>query len=400
MRMRRNARTIGLVLWAVASQCCAGPDYDALNEKAKAAFEDERYEKAEALFEKALAASEKLPDDDVRRAAAQNNMAQFYRAFEREDLAVPYLRAGIEWLVAHRAPDDPELDKAWTNMAPAYRRLGDLEREREAWKNALVVREAIHGPRSAPVADVLNNLAVAEFGLGRFAEARTVLETAIDIWQTEVLADHPNIAAALQNLAMIDIAEEDPDGAIESYLRARAVLQRSVGDEHPAIARLWRQIGNAHRMKGDDLAAVDAFRESLRRFRGSLGDEHLETARTANSLAVALRATGDLDGAREWYDRALPVMEKELGADHRDVGAIRFNIASLLAADGRDEDAETLYREALAVLEDSYGASHPALAAFLEPWADFLDRRNLTEEAATVRERVAALVPIDENEDG
>lgn len=394
MWMRRDLRRIAFVGSLVVSQACAGPDYDALNERAKKAFEAERFDKAEKLFKRALTASEALPTDDARRATARNNLAQFYRAFDREDLAIPHLRAGLDWLVAHRAPDDPELDEAWTNMAPVYRRAGDLEREREAWLRALEVREAIHGARSGPVADVLNNLAVSEFGLGRYAEARAKLETAIDIWRTNT-PGHPNVAAALQNLAMIQMAEGNPDGALASYRQAQALLARTTGDEHPSMARLWRQIGEAFRMKGDDLAAVDAFTESLRRYRAGLGDDHLETARTANSLAVAFRATGDLERARGLYERALPVLEKELGADHRDVGAMRFNVASLLAADGRDADAEPLYREALAVLESNYGPDNPALAEFLQPWAECLERLGRDDEAAEVRERLASATAAD-----
>ena len=251
-----------VLLLAGLSACGPQQTWEEVNEQAKAAFTEERYEEAEALFRQALELSSRLPEDDDNRAVAENNLAQFYRAFDRLELALPHFETGLAWLVAHRPENHPEIAQSYLNIAIFYRLVGRFEAEVETYEKTLPILTANHGARSAQVADLLNNLAVARLSVGRHDDAREALETAMDIWQNDVLAGHPKIATNLTNLAMIQQEQLDFAGAVKSYGRAMEIIRSNNSEISPQIAGLWRSTGEAQRLAGNARAAADAFETS------------------------------------------------------------------------------------------------------------------------------------------
>jgi tetratricopeptide (TPR) repeat protein len=71
---------------------------------------------------------------------------------------------------------------------------------------------------------------------GRLAEARPLFERALAIDETSHGADHPTVAARLNNLALLLHDLGQPRQARPLAERALAITETSYGSDHPAVA--------------------------------------------------------------------------------------------------------------------------------------------------------------------
>ena len=68
-------------------------------------------------------------------------------------------------------------------------------------QQVLAIREKALGPDHPDVAQALNNLAVLYYKQGRYAEAEPLYKRALAIGEKALGPDHPDVATALNNLA-------------------------------------------------------------------------------------------------------------------------------------------------------------------------------------------------------
>ena len=174
------------------------------------------------------------------------------------------LAAVVSGRQAERAPSDEELGEL-------LREAGDLEGARAAFERALVSSEESFGGTNPQVAEALNNLAVVLRAQGHLMRARELHERALWIYRQAFGNEHPATLTSLNNLA----------------------------------ATLWAQ--------GDLNGARSLQGETLEARRRVLGGAHPDTLRSMSNLAATLQAQGDLEGARSLQERALE-QEKARGA--------------------------------------------------------------------------------------
>src|SRR5205085_1890260 len=112
--------------------------------------------------------------------------------------------------------------------------------------------------------------------LGKFAEAEPLLRRALAIWERSLGPDHPHVASALNNLALL----------LQDTNR--------LGEAEPLFRRV---------------AAI---------FEASLGPDHPHVATALNNLAALLRDTNRPGEAEPLVRRALAIDERSYGPDHPD----------------------------------------------------------------------------------
>eukprot|EP00300_Choanocystis_sp_HF-7_P016858 c19557_g1_i4.p1 GENE.c19557_g1_i4~~c19557_g1_i4.p1 ORF type:complete len:235 (-),score=54.59 c19557_g1_i4:519-1223(-) len=100
------------------------------------------------------------------------------------------------------APTD---DKCyWLNCsAGALEALGDFSSAKELYDKALRITEASLGPDHPDVAAALNNVATLLVHLGEFEGAMPLYERALSIQEQKLQANDPDIARSLNNLARL-----------------------------------------------------------------------------------------------------------------------------------------------------------------------------------------------------
>ena len=117
------------------------------------------------------------------------------------------------------------------NLAAKYQSQGNTARPEKLYLRALEIKETLLGADHPDVAFTLNNLGVFYRATGRAGEARRLLERALEIFQASLGGCHPNVAATLLNLAQALKADAR---AIEQ--RARLIRRAAIAAADPRRA--------------------------------------------------------------------------------------------------------------------------------------------------------------------
>jgi tetratricopeptide (TPR) repeat protein len=94
-------------------------------------------------------------------------------------------------------------------------------------------------------------------------------------------AEHPEIASALNALAVIARHRGDHDRALPLYERSLEMRRRLLGPDHPEVALSLNNLAVFLRSRGEYAAAEPLYREALEIRRRIYGDEHPRSPRAS-----------------------------------------------------------------------------------------------------------------------
>jgi tetratricopeptide (TPR) repeat protein len=199
--------------------------------------------------------------------------------------------------------------------------------------HALVVLrlEPIEERGQLDAASLSANIGVYFHHIGRYAEARPLLERALAVREKVLGPKHPDTATSLNNLAASLSDQGDYAGARTLHERALANQEEVLGREHPNTAISLSNLAVVLQAHGDYAGARPLLERALAIREKVLGPEHPDTALTLNNLSTLLHDQGDLAAARLFQERALAIREKGLGPEHPDTAQSLNNLALLLS---------------------------------------------------------------------
>jgi tetratricopeptide (TPR) repeat protein len=159
-------------------------------------------------------------------------------SWPRWAVLLPHVLAATARLDPATADDTAVLDDtAWLlDRAGTYLQVhARLTEARPLFERALAITEAAHGPDHPDVAARLNNLALVLRDLGRPQDARPLYERALAIDEAAYGPDHPDVATDLNNLATVLQDLGQPQDARPLEERASAIA-KSRQSSRPAPA--------------------------------------------------------------------------------------------------------------------------------------------------------------------
>jgi tetratricopeptide (TPR) repeat protein len=177
------------------------------------------------------------------------------------------------------------------------------------------------------------------------------------------------------------------------YRRGLEISESALGPDHPDVATRLNNLAIVLRDTGRAAEAEPLFRRALEVGERVLGPDHPTVAIRLNNLAMLLQGTGRAAEAEPLSHRALEVSERALGPDHPDIALNLNNLAMVLRDTGRAAEAEPLYRRALAILGEfrrRTGHEHPNFRVASANYAGLLRALGWTlEQAAEALQEVA-----------
>ncbi|HVO51017.1 MAG TPA: serine/threonine-protein kinase [Thermoanaerobaculia bacterium] len=272
---------------------------------------------------------------------------------------------------------------------------------------ALAIVRALHGKESIETAPALNALATALAGEGKRPEAKALAEELLamgrahrgaarkedrdaaakaeadallvlvivhttgdegDAKQMVPFAEqrlallkarygdrHPEIANALNDVALGKMYAGDLEGAEKEYLEALDMDVSLLGEDHPEVAALRENLGGVYlRLKKFDRTA--ALLESvLASRRKALGDDSEPVARTLTNIAAVHKIAGELAAAEKAYPEAIARLTKALGPEHPDVGIALLGYGDTLRLEKKYAEAEAPLRRSAELLAKANG---------------------------------------------
>jgi serine/threonine-protein kinase len=287
--------------------------------------------------------------DDLRRIEAQLDMARAEISAERFDTAQALLERAL-------AADPSSGDAALGLRARILEQRAHLESERGNYPQAIAwVDRAIAILRRRPsasmaeLAEALSRRGYYVYEDGHIADAERPLREALALLGPVVAETSGTLLTLRERLGMVLTSLGRFDEVVPLLRKNAQSVRQLYGDRHPALANALHQLASALRQSGHSAAAIPVFREALDLYQGNYGAEHSYVAVALTGLGQSLSATGDHDGALGALRQAHAIYAKALGSDHVYTGVSLIALADAQSAASDLKGSEQSFRDALAV---------------------------------------------------
>ncbi len=238
---------------------------------------------------------------------------------------------------------------------------GNLRAAERACRRVLDVRSRILSDDHPDLQAALHNLAVTTHALGDLPGARALQEKVLEV-RTRTLPDnHPDLQGARHNLAVTIKALGDLQDARTLEEKVLEVRTRTLPDDHPDLQTARGNLASTIADLGDLQGARALVEKVLEVSSRTLPNDHPDLQGARNNLAVTLVVLGDLPGARALFEKVLEVFSRTLPDDHPDLQRARNNLAGTIYKLGDLPGARALFEKVLEVYSRTLLDDHPDL---------------------------------------
>jgi len=235
--------------------------------------------------------------DDKTESGILANLALAYQLVAENQKAAQYQE---EALILARKRHDPRLEGlVHNNLADLYSDLGDYDKALSHWLEALSFARISH--EEVREARTLNNLGTASLRLERFEDAGRYLEQALVL--ARALKDVETEVMTLSNQAFLALKTKQPAQALEPAQQALALAKGTGEPEafaHYVLGCTYRDLTRWDEARRELKTAEESYHQ-----RGQL----LREADIALALARVARGSGHLDDALAGVRSALALVE-------------------------------------------------------------------------------------------
>ena len=223
--------------------------------------------------------------------------------------------------------------------------------------------------------------------LGREVSVRYVLDEAAKKLDEGVLAEQPEVEAAIRMTLGETYEALGLYGAAEEHLRtAQSLRRRLLGGESPDTLRSDRALAGLLRVRGEFAEAESLLRQTAETQRRVLGKDHSDTLTTMTELALALWGPGRFTEAEAIHRQTFDIQHRMLGEEHVDTLESMGHLGAVCRILGKPVEAETLLRRTLEMCQRVLGEEHPCTTATMNNLGLLLeDQRNYEQAEALYR---------------
>jgi tetratricopeptide (TPR) repeat protein len=264
---------------------------------------------------------------------------------------------------------------------------GKFTDARSALQAALDIHRETYGPHHYEVAADRFQLAVTAYALGHDTAALGDIEAAanalkrLGIEAADAYVRLARLDDALARLSRLENADARLLGVINAL---RSVL----GPDHVGVAVALTALGDVHLSRGNIQAAGRSLKGALALFTAARGEGDPAVADTLNRLATVDETTHQYVPALERRLAARELHVARFGETHSQVANDDFAIAANLLATGQLDDARTRLLTAESTYETLFGSDYPLVARIRWQAAELLKR--LGDSAGAIKQLEAA----------
>jgi tetratricopeptide (TPR) repeat protein len=247
-----------------------------------------------------------------------------------------------------------------TAMGQAYTGLGLYKPANQLLSQARADQDSTNVPAESRVRTLIASAAVLEAS-DELADARTLLQRALNIAQAQLPDDSPLISSARDGLAGV-LTQLNMYTEAERLCEAALVVDRQRGpDGYETLSQTLDALAGVFYGAGRLDAAEAPMREALALRTKYFGTRHPLTEVSKNNLAALLYQTGRYAEAESEWQEALPVYREVYGPEHPEVATLLNNLGRSALMAGRVAEAIPLLEQAVQMSEKLEGATHDDL---------------------------------------
>jgi tetratricopeptide (TPR) repeat protein len=294
----------------------------------------------------------------VSQAEETSSLQKNYRLREAETIGRRLDEGLRRWL----GTEHPETATNCTRLALNLDLQGRHAEAKPLLQRALDMRVKVLGKGHPRTADSYDNLGVNLARQGRLADAQPLLRRALEIRCAALGEDHLDTATSYADSAWLLRELGRYADAQPLYQKALDIRRKALGETHPDTLTCTNDLAAILREQGRYADAEPLFRRAFESRRKALGDGHPDTADSDNDLAINLVKQSRFTEAEPLFRAALDVKRKVLGEGHPATGMILSNLGTCLGMQGKLAEAESLLRRGLEVRRKALGEVHPETA--------------------------------------
>jgi CHAT domain-containing protein len=351
-----------------------------------------RYEGARGIFEQALTVAQRSGGalEATRVANCLDDLAMAFIEVNRYADAERVLDRSLKFRESASDTDNLAIARTLELRALQLLRQARYTEAHSPLEHALATREHLQPghPDLARTRLVAGDLAVME---GRFQEARDLYAQSLDIAETRLRADHPDVALYASALAVAWRRLGDYPEALRLRERAVGIARRTFGEQHPIYAGYLNDLAISHVLNEDYANARPLFERSLAIHERAIGRSHQRIATIVYNLGIVSRLLGDTEASRRHLRQATDIWRHWLGKAHPIVANALFELALVSVDEGNDVVAVNLLNQSLLIRERALGSTHIQVAQSLTELASVYARLGRIADADSASTRAVRI---------
>jgi tetratricopeptide (TPR) repeat protein len=305
---------------------------------------------AHTMLQQAVALAEQPPVGPVhpRLALALKDLGRVLQMRGRYDEADATLQRALTMQEQMLGPNHDDVSVTLTFMGESCFAQGNYRRAKKVLIRAVAIAELHVVPEKYPntFLSALHYLCCVYLRLEEYVRAQPIAERQLALVEQFKGPHHPQVGAALNNVAACLKGQGKLSEALSMYERVLAITERVHGSNHTDVATTLSNVGNLYREQGDHRRAKGVLERALVIDERALGPQHLDVANTLGHLANCCHMAGDLAQAKSLLERALAIYDTQLGRTHPNTAKILASLATLATQTGRPRQAAALTERA------------------------------------------------------
>jgi tetratricopeptide (TPR) repeat protein len=249
----------------------------------------------------------------VERSYCHENLGLHYKDISEYELALHHLQEALNIRNEKLPSNHHSIAQVYNNLGRVYTLVGSQLKAFECVEQALT-RQIQALPNNHPHRGTMyNTLGEAYFNQGKYPMAFLNFKKALELYQAARTLNPLLEVIALSNMGSVMKAQENFDGALQTFLQALPIIEREKPC-HPDVARALNNIGFAYSGKRDSKTAIVYFTRALDFCRKHLTENNELTAISYLSLASEF-AGEQYDLAMKYFQRVISIYD-HIGLPH------------------------------------------------------------------------------------
>ena len=278
-----------------------------------------------------------------------------------------------------------------SNVASAYRDLGDYKKALELNEKSYALRCKVLGEEHPDALTSLNNLAAVYNDIGEYKKALELNEKCYKL-RCEVLGEkHPDTLMSLSNLACTYGKLGDYKKELKLDERCYAFMCEVLGEEHLDTLNALNNLASAYSGIGEYEKALELNEKCYALYCKVFGEDYPDTLRSLSNLASAYSDIGEYEKALELNEKSYALRCKVLGEEHPDMLISLDNLAYTYGRLGDLKKALELHEQCHVLRRKVLGEEHPDTLLSLNNLAYIYGKLGDLKKALELHEQCYAL---------
>lgn len=275
--------------------------------------------------------------------------------------AIAQAERAIALLLEQLPEADSLLLNAWHELMTHQHREGDFEQSLVTINEAIDYLLALKGDQAPELADVYTNAAVTYWQLGDYKEASHWGEEALRIClQYDALRE--SLGTYYNNLGLFCTSRYELREAMRYFKLATSAYEEYGGTSPSNLAIAYNNIATIYGNLGDYHSRYEYMSKVIQLLTDDLGRNHHYTATAHNNMAATCRQLKRYEEAMAHHREALSIRKEVLGKAHPDVAQSYHNISAVYR-DLEQHERFYAYADTAQQIRQVYlPADHPAIA--------------------------------------